>query len=289
MVELDAFSCSASTLYKFGGTNMRITLIISTLLLTGCIADQRTDNQGGNARTDGPIINLPAPQTVDTEKLEKNMTDKIIASSNTTQNQLSGLLTTSISKVAEKVTGLETNLSELIKLNTTINNTAQAEIKTKLDSAITLNTELKAEMKNIIEVNNKMEAELKILTEIRVEIGKFNTQAQGQVGWNNKLENKIEDLKQTFTSTAGRDVNMLPQQAVDVIINSWKLFAAIIATIMTAATTILSMSYHYARIRAEEAFKLEHQERQNTHKLLLIALAHCPADKADEIKRNLII
>lgn len=262
-------------------------LIIIPLILSGCIADQRTDQKGGEANTSGPTINIPPAQTVDTEKLEKNIGDKIIASSNTTQNQLAGLLTTSVSKVGERVTGLEANLSELIKLNATMNNTAQVEVKAKLDATISLTTQLKAEMNNMVNISNKIEAHLTALTDIKVELGKINTQAQGQVGWNNKLENKIEDIKQTFTSTAGRDVNNLPKQAVDIIIGSWEFFAILISILCGAATTIISYSYKLARERSDSAAKLERQSHQNTYKLLLSAISHCPLNKQEEIKKAL--
>jgi hypothetical protein len=197
---------------------------------------------------------------------------------------MSGLLTASVSKLGEKVTGLEANLSDLIKLNATMNNTASAEIKTKLETTLAAHIELKAEMKNMVDITSKIETHLTAITDIRIALDRMTNQANAQVGWNNKFESKIEDVKQTFTSQAGRDVNMLPQQAVDVIIGSWEFFATLISIILAAATTVISRAYKLAREKAERDFQLERQEKQNIHKLLLAALAHCPADKARELE-----
>jgi inner membrane protein involved in colicin E2 resistance len=266
---------------------MKTIILLIPIILCGCIADQRSNNTGGDTTQSGPTINVPPPQMVDTTGLEKRIGDQITASSNTTQNQMSGLVTASVSKLGEKVTGLETNLSELIKLTANFNTTVQSEIKTKVEAISIINTELKAEMHNIFTISNKVEARLNVLNEIKLELGNLNTQAQGQVGWNNKLENRIEDVKQTFTSAAGRDVNMLPKQAVDIIIGSWEFFTIMLSIILSAATTVIAFSYRYARMRAEKRFELEKQERHNLHKLLMVALAHCPADKAEEIKKNI--
>jgi hypothetical protein len=266
-----------------------ITIILLACSITGCIdvASPKPRQEGGEIDSKGPTINLPAPQTVDTEKLEKNIKDQITASSNNTQNQLSGLVTASVSKLGEKVTGVEARVTDLIKVEATMNNTAQADLRAKVDSVITTQAEFRAEMNNMVEVSNKMSADLKAFADIKFQLGKITSDIEGQAGVNNKIEKKIEDVKQTFLSRAGRDVNMLPKQAVDIITNSWMFFAGLVSTLLAAATTIISLSYKYARQRAERRFELEKDSKEKLYELLHATLVELPPEKAEGIKSKM--
>lgn len=283
---------------------MRMILVLALLTLTGCITGQKNRQEGGTVTAIPPKITDWLLQQSDREKFntelegqKEELQKQITASSNATQAQLSGLLNASVSKLGEKVTGVEARVSELVKLNATMNNTASAELKTSLDKVNAEITGIKAQMTNIVSLQNNMKAELSAITEIRaqlsavadikLQLGKVTADVEAQAGVNNSIDKKIEDIKQTFVSSAGRDVNMLPKQAVDIITDSWRNFGIIIGLLLGAATTIISLSFKYARQRAEKRFEIEKQTKENAYKLLHDALIEIPPEKATNLRGKL--
>jgi hypothetical protein len=273
----------------------KIIILLAPFVLFGCIrgADNRKGDDNSEMKVTGPIIKKidDVSKQIDIkdniDKVGKEISDKIITSSNATKADLSGLLNTSISKVGEKVTGLETNLSELIKFSATMNTNLSSEIKAKIEATATLNSELKAEMKNMINLSNKMEARLEAITDIQIQLGKINTEAQAQVGLSNRIDKKVDELNQTFNSNAGRDVNMLPKQAVDIIIGGYENSAIIISLILGLASFVICMAYRYSRMRAENRFNAERDDRKFYHNLLIRALSQMDGSSAEVIECQL--
>src|ERR1017187_4143563 len=138
-----------------------LSIVLLMISLGGCIADNK-GKQNSEGVSNAPSISipfkgntLPLADIVDTKELQNNIKTEIQTSSNSTQSQLSGLFNSSISKLGEKVTGVEANVDSLAKItnNMSLTNTqsatAVAEIKTNLTNTIQAIGELKAEMTNI--------------------------------------------------------------------------------------------------------------------------------------------
>ena len=119
-----AFKLVASCLLAWAGI----------VLLASCIADQQGHQ---NQQVTPPVINVPPSQKLDTGELRQGIKDDIVASSNATASQMTGAVNTSISKLAEKLVGLEANLSAVITNTDTMTNQAYAELSAKLDASLT--------------------------------------------------------------------------------------------------------------------------------------------------------
>lgn len=255
---------------------MRKALIFLMLaFLAGCIGDQHSGDNAPVIRQDPPVINVPPSQTVDSKGITEDIKREITASSNATANQLTGLVNASVSKLAEKVTGIEANLSDLVRVSAKLEAKMEvtAEMKVRLDAAMTATADLKAEMQNIVTATASMDNRLKILTDIKNEMANA---ASAQVGLNNKFEQKLEHLEETITATAGRDVNMLPKTAVDLIqYNLWAM-VAIITTLCSVASTAIALAYRSARKR-----------EQATANLLLKAMSMIPEQHRETISREI--
>lgn len=261
---------------------VRVLVFLSlSFVLFGCIRGMDIrPSDSGVVEAKAPIINVPAPQIVSTDKLEKGLSD-IVTSSNATKAQLTGLVNAQVSKLGEKVTGLEASLSDLIKISNNMNATAQADFRARLDVTMQAYTEIKAEMHNVLSVNNDLRAQL------RVDLGKISTDLGAQVGVGNSIDKRIEELKQTFVSSAGRDVNMLPQQAVDIIVSSYHTFGVTVLILLVVATIVISMTFKYSRLRAEKRALDEQGERKLYYDLLISVMGKLPPEESGEIERQL--
>jgi hypothetical protein len=244
---------------------MKLALACLLVLLSGCVADNNTKQDQAPVTTTGPIINVP-PAQVTTEKVDTGeITREIRASNETTQNQLSGLVTASVSK-------LELNLKELFKLQFDTNMTASAEFKAKLESTVNALNDMKINLSNQMTATAHLEAKLQILNEIKASLEAMVTaNANGQVGLSNKIDQKVDSLKATF-GNVGHDVNMFPKQAVDVIVNTNETWAYVVGLICTVITTV-------AGFVAKNARKREAQSNQ----LLMTVLAKLHPDQTREL------
>jgi hypothetical protein len=248
-----------------------------TTLLTGCIADQKNRQEGGDP-VQQPIINVHTPpaQTVDTSKVEGKVGEEaaklqtqVNTSLKTTQDQISGLFNAKISE-----------LSELVKLtaniDTKIEAKAQAELTAKLESQIKVMTELKAHFEANVNVSNDMRADLKAnvkaLSDINVKLGQMTAQVDatvaGQAGVNNTIEKRFETI-------TAHNVSMLPREAVDTIEGSYKLVIGILILVKAIALAALGYAYRHARLR-----------EQNNAKLLMKAIGEMAPEKAAAIHKD---
>lgn len=276
--------------------NLLTVLACSMLVaLTGCVSGSKGASQDNELSIPAPIINVPPPQVVDTEELKKEIRTssadvqrEVQASSNATQNQLSGAINASVSKVAEKLVGAEAHLSELLKVQAEITNSANLNASAKLDAMVELKARLEAHMTNVVDVRNEIRADLKELVKLQADMNaQLNANAQGQVGWGNEMRNEMKSIKETITATAGRDVNMLPQSAVDVITNMAYGLIGIISILAALSAIVISMAYRHENQKAKAKADLEKAESERLYGILLRAMGEMPQQKAAEFDREI--
>lgn len=259
------------------------------LCLTGCVADQNNRQANENNQT-GPVVNVPAPRLVPEAELEKSRADnreathaavdkaktelrqEMQTSSNNTQNQLSGLVNASVSKVAEKLTGVEADLHVNAentmkladKLNTTV--TANAVLETKVGFQNEMIANLKIQLQQQIDIKNEM----------KLELDRLNAQVQGVLGAQAGINNKIETISTNATNTAGRDVNYLPKEAVE-------LFTALLTCVFGIGVLAIGWIGRNSRLR-ERAHTLEEKdERQKSQEILYYVLSLLPEAKSADV------
>jgi len=285
-----------------------VTLVVATiglLLLVGCVADQKGRIEQGNGSGGGKNtppnveVKVAPSEPQDLSEVRRGLADlrtDIASSSNNTANQFSGLLNTSVSKLAEQLTGLESNISELVKLTATMNNTANVELKNKLEATASAVADVKASFQAVANLDAKfdakMEAHANLLSQIDVALGKIetslNANANAQVGFNNSFDQKMERMEQTISAQAGRDVNMYPPAAVYTVLGCVGAFVVIIAIIASVLMVGILNAYKASRQRQEARTEAEKDERMRYERLLMKALSMLPeGDLNSEISREL--
>jgi len=268
---------------------MRYLTLMGLIFLTGCIADQNNRQSNASEQT-GPTLNVPAPRLVPEEELKKARDDsretiraetakvkdelktEIQASSNNTQNQLSGLVNASVSKVAEKLTGVEAKAEANIQ--------ATAKVADALNTVVTNTAVLEVKLQNQIELTNKLEvaltAQLTMNNDLRLQLEKVNLQMQGVVAGIAGVNNKVETISTNATNTAGRDVNYLPKEAVEV-------FTAFMSGVFGLATLALMWVGRNSRLRERQRTQEEKDERQKAQDMLYYVLSLLPEAKSADI------
>jgi vacuolar-type H+-ATPase subunit I/STV1 len=256
---------------------MRLSILL-VVLLAGCVADQKGQITQPIAP---PVINIPPVQKLDTAELRQGIKDDIVASSNATANQMTGAVNASVSKLAEKITGLEANISSVINASANLNATASAELRAKLEASLNAVVELRTELKMVNEFNSKIEAKMSVdanlVRELQSRIdslnatlsAKMDVQANAQAGLYNKLDTRLENIN----NTAGRDVNYFPQAAVEIII-----------AILGVVTIAIGWIGRNARLREKLRTDDERNERKILSDLLMETLAMLPESKAKDIR-----
>lgn len=211
------------------------------VLLASCIGDQQGHQ---NQQVAPPVINIPPSQKVDTDALRQGIKDDITASSNATASQMTGAVNASISKLAEKLVGLEANLSATITNTATMTNQASAELRAKLDASLTAFTELKASLSMVNEFNAKMENRINLdaslVKDLQAQIGSMAAQmtasANAQVGLYNKIDSKLE----TVNNAAGRDINYLPKDVTMLMLDQERSGSRTIIFVVSALACVIS-------------------------------------------------
>jgi hypothetical protein len=268
----------------------RLLLVIGLVVLAGCIMDQKGKIDQKSDPPPPVNINVQPSKEQDLGEVRKGLSDlrtDIATSSNNTANQFSGLLNANVSKLAERLTGLEANLSELVKVTATMNNTANVDMKNKLEAALTAVANLKAELTAIMNTSVKMEAEFSaqatLLAKLDVAIGRLETTisatANGQVGFNNKFEQKMERVEEHLTAQAGRDVNMYPAAAVYTVLGVVGAFVLIVVIVAAVAMSVIINSYKASREREAGRTQNEKDERKRYERLLMKAISMIPEGK----------
>ena len=255
------------------------------LLLTSCVLDQK--GKIDQPVSPPPVINVPPSQTVDTGELRRGIKEDFTTSSNAMANQLTGAVNAPIAKLAEKLTGIEATLQTEINNTLEVNTQASAELRAKLEAMLTIMTEIKVTFKMITEFNigidSKISADASLIREMSAKVDNLNAQiagmANGQVGLSNKLDSTIANL------SAGRDVNYLPREAVQIMVDREKTFMYIIGSIMGVITIAIGWIGRNAREREKLRTQAEREERKATTSLLMEALTLMPDTKAKEVQQ----
>jgi hypothetical protein len=243
------------------------TLLLGLLLLSGCVMDQK-------GRIDQPVappvINVPPSQKVDTAELRQGIKDDITASSNATANQMTGAVNASVSKLAEKITGLEASLSAVVTNTATMNTQASADLRAKLEASLTAVTDMKATLSMVNEFNAKMEnrinADVSLIRDLKAQIGDMSAQltatANGQVGLSNRIESKLE----TVTNSAGRDVNYIPRDLAEVMMTQERSNSRTIVVVVSILAGVITTALGWlGKVLLTQA----HDERRLLNALML--------------------
>lgn len=250
-----------------------IVKILPLFLLSGCILDNKSRQESTSADNDRIIINTPE---IDTGQIAKNtstqVTSRILPELNKNNAQLTGQIT-------GQIQGMKTDIGKLFEANTTATLNITNNIETRLSELVKANIELSIQLNNQIRINTILNTEVQVkagvIEKLQAEKISLETEvkAQTQLAANsqigkNTFEQQIKDLKYTFDSKAGRDVNMYPPQAVESLKNTYNFFIAIITALSALATTIIGMVFKSSRQRAEQRYKLEKDRADKIFELL---------------------
>jgi hypothetical protein len=252
--------------------------VIAVALLSGCVLD---NNSKTEQQVPPPIINVPPSEKLDATELRQGIKDDIVASSNATSSQMTGAVNASISKLAEKVVGLEAAITTSITATSNINTQASAELRAKLEASLTAVAEIRTELKMTNEFNarveTKIQADASLIRDLHAKVDTLNAQltsqiagmANGQVGLLNKIDSRLEQV----TSTAGRDITYFPKEAVEIIV-----------CIMGVVAVGIGWIGRNARLREKLRTDEEKDERRVLSDLLMETLAMLPESRSKEVR-----
>lgn len=248
---------------------LSLMFLLTPLLLGGCILDNKTRQEAVHEYK--PQIHIPPPvvktTSLDTDKLvgdtAARVSQNVKTDMATNQAQLSGHITGQIHKI-------EASLSELIKIEAKMDNKLVASLKADLTSTIQLMASLKVHMESQIALTNEMKAKLGHVS------GQMDATVAGQVGVGNSIEKTLETLQMDIKANSGRDTNLLPPQAVEIIKSNYHTVGLFMLAVLVAVVLISIVGYNNARKRQEDYAKL-----------LMLALADMDPDKGGSIRTQL--
>src|ERR1035437_1490051 len=239
------------------------------LLLTSCIADQKQTSTPTMNAPQAPTVNIPGiapmPGGIPTHPItpeflssalmpdlnrlagviDTNTHNDVATSSNNTQQQLSGLVTTQVAKLAESIKGVEATLTTNLAATATATVTATAKLDAKLDAVMTNNLNLQNSMQATL--SNAVTA----TAEMKVSLDHLSAQVQAQGSAIAGFGNRIEQTSNA--NTAGNDVNYFPKEAVEVMLAQEKTsnreFLAILGFAQLILLIVLRNSRERERLR----------------------------------------
>ncbi len=269
--------------------------ICSTILFTGCMGDSKSGKFDPVTQVQSPHLTipigkdntLPLGEVVNTDQLEKNIKTEIQSSSNSTQSQLTGLINTSVSKIGEKVVGLENNMDAMIKLtnNLDVKNTAtlsaQAEMKNTLQNTLEATANIRAEMNNVLKITNTLETNLSMMNDIKTSVGNLDSKISGQAGLLNNMSSKVEDIK----LNAGRDVNQLPREAVDLMMGNLKTYTIILGLLLVLGALAMVLLYRSNAQRETLRASSTKDELDKLYSLLLQVSPSLPKEFGEHLAK----
>ena len=203
---------------------LRHIIVLSSLfLLVGCLGSGNSGPSDVNQPAPVITVNVPPHEVVnqaetqaDIAKSKADVLTAVESSANNTQSNMTGYINASISKLAEKLTGIEANLKDLISFNATMTNTANAEIRADM------NNKLDATLKATVDLKAQIDANFQMTNEIKLKIADMNA----QVG----LVNEIKKIVETNTNTAGGDVNNWPKDLVKLLLGLVTVLCGLVTT-----------------------------------------------------------
>jgi hypothetical protein len=233
-----------------------IIALFSLLAITGCVGSSKQRDESTNLPT--VTVNNPPPQIVDTskidtklDKVQSEIRNEIATSTNTTQSHLNGLLNASVSKIAEQFTGMENNVKEMVG------------IKNELLAQIDLKNELKADINAVATNTMTVDAKLQAMASVVASVeAKVDANISAQAGIGNSIKNIEKTVSNTTTATAGRDNNMLPKEAVTLILGIFTGFFIVV---------IFGIAWLGKNARDREALNTQ-EEKANSERWQSVAL-----------------
>lgn len=278
-------------------TKLMIKLMPILFIFPGCMKLASPEGRHeGRVDQKGPVINIPLAELIN-DKVIKTTAEKTAdrAAENAaakTANAVTAQIDTKMKTVQDNITGLVTAKVEEIgklldikadlsaKIENKMYASLESSIKNNMSAVANLQNNMNASLENTMTFRADMKTQLKAFSDINAKMVGQVDGITGQAGFNNKISKTLETVQQDIRAQAGRDVNMLPPQAVEVMMNQNKTFywtiIGILAVIM--AITLSAMLYIYRNSRLRE---------ENRTKLLMIALGKMDPNDAEEIKRSL--
>lgn len=247
-------------------------LLPAVLLLALCGCRIQKEDMAATTTVNSDVI---TPEDVD--HLEKT----IETSNNTTQNALTGLFNASVSKLGDKLTGVEARMEKMLELNNTLNAklesqvNASADLRARLDAQLNLNTEVKArldaQISTALDLRTRLDTQVNAAAELKA---KIDANAELVTGIGNKIDRSVQNLQ----ASAGRDVNMFPKVAADMIIlqaeTSSKTTIAIVTTLCGLISTAITIFARNSRRRADQRWQEEREERRRLHEMVMKLAGH---------------
>lgn len=254
---------------------------------TGC--SLTGDVSGRQGIENKPNITVNVPQQIDPEKLkgdiESSLEDKIKIESKSVQNQMSGMLNVAEARLADKVTGVEASIRTDLKSEINSRIDVATNIRAQLADQIATNVKLQTELNNQIQISNDMKVQLSaqttLMTDLRLKVEGLSINVNAQVGINNKLENRVETL------SAGHDINYLPKEAVEIMVDRERSTSKIIAGILGMIMLAITVFGKFSRQREQNRTLEEREERRMMFNLLLEVLTILPASEGSKIQDRL--
>lgn len=259
---------------------MRKLAIVLLLFVSGCALNRVGSEDSPQG---GTIIQVPPPQTVNSDEVADKVGDKINATTNNLQSTLQGLVNASMSKLAEVVKGLEANFTA----NANVNAAATAEMRNKLESVIQMQNKLQADIQNVISINNKMQADLAMVNSLDAKLdvaNKLAAKIEANANVNASLLNLSKQIETTYNQRAGHDVNMLPDSAVKLLLNNLYIGGSVIFGLLIVATIVIVLTFKASRKREADRTAQEREERQRAFRLLLGTMTHVAPERSAQVK-----
>lgn len=202
---------------------MRIIIsVIFTVMLTGCVGDQANKQESGPPTI---TINTPpvAPAEVSKADMEK-LHNETIASTNQSQQAITGL-GANIAKVAEKMTGVEGDVSAV-----------KAAINTNIQTTADIKNSLTASASVVAQLKNEMKAEFD---------AKLTAQAEFHANAVAALKSQIENTSTTIS--AGRDATttQFTKEMMQTLETSYK---SMVSEIKTAFYAVIAIVHIFAGV-----------------------------------------
>lgn len=250
-----------------------ILALISLLVLAGCGGNKRGgDLSDYNIRFDAPSssprteqIPLPAAPPIDyygklKDEIRAETNNEIRNSVQHSSDQLSGLVTAKVGQLAEKVTGVELNLRELLRVEANVSATAHAELRAKVEASIHSVIELKNDVKAVATLTARVDLQNTMMNDMKLQLKDLQAQlsatASAQVGLSNSLTHM----------QAGGDNNALTPEAVRLVLG---ITGGLFALLTTVICLVVRSSYKAAMLREQNRTKEAQLERKQSNALLM--------------------
>jgi hypothetical protein len=271
---------------------MRLFIVLIPVTLCSCIASPKGRHEGEVTQT-APSVVLDLKDVVSDKAVQETATRTAGAAADvaaakaalTVHTDIENRMKTVQDNMTSLIGGKIDEIGKLIDIKNTLSakmdNQIYADLKVHLQNSIeamaTINAAVESSIRVSAEFRAQVQAQFKALSDFNASLAGQVDGLTGQAGVNNRIQKTLETIQQDIKASAGRDVNMLPPQAVEVMMDQNKTFYMTIIGIMGAIKVLALAAFGYiyrnARLREE-----------NRTKLLMVALGKMQPEDAEEIK-----